>query len=111
MKKDMIEQATQTLKNDLSKTQQTKEVIEKMVVALNKHRIDDIGEFFEKKFRVILLKKFLSLKFQIAGAMSITPSIGKILFEFIRLKRIAPPMLSPIKYNFFLGYFFFNFVI
>ena len=67
-------------------------------------------KIFEKKFRVILLKKFLSLKFQIAGAMSITPSIGKILFEFIRLKRIAPPMLSPIKYNFFLGYFFFNFV-
>ena len=50
MKKDIIEQATQTLKNDLSKTQKTKEVIEKMVEALNEHRIDDIGEFFENNF-------------------------------------------------------------
>ena len=50
MKKDMIEQATQTLKNELSKTQKTKEVIEKMVEALNDHRIDDIGEFFENNF-------------------------------------------------------------
>ena len=50
MKKDMIEQATKTLKNDLSKTQKTKEVIEKMVEALNEHRIDDIGEFFENNF-------------------------------------------------------------
>ena len=50
MKKDIIEQATQTLKNDLSKTQKTKEVIEKMVEALNDHRIDDIGEFFENDF-------------------------------------------------------------
>ena len=47
MKKDIIEQATQTLKNDLSKTQKTKEVIEKMVEALNEHRIDDIGEFLK----------------------------------------------------------------
>ena len=46
----MIEQATQILKNDLSKTQKTKEVIEKMVEALNEHRIDDIGEFFENNF-------------------------------------------------------------
>ena len=50
MKKDIIEQATQTLNNDLSKTQKTKEVIEKMVEALNEHRIDDIGEFFENNF-------------------------------------------------------------
>ena len=50
MKRDMIEQATQTLKNDLSKTQKTKEVIEKMVEALNGHIIDDIGEFFENSF-------------------------------------------------------------
>ena len=46
----MIEQAAQTLKNDLSKTQKTQEVIENMVQALNEHRIDNIGDFFENNF-------------------------------------------------------------
>ena len=46
MEKDIIEQATKTLKNDLSKTQKQK-VIEKMVEALNEHRIDDIGDFLK----------------------------------------------------------------
>ena len=52
MKKDMIEQATQILKNDLSKTQKTKEVIEKMVQALNEYRIDDIGDFIENNLNI-----------------------------------------------------------
>ena len=35
-----------TKNNDLSKTEETKIVIQKMVDGLNDHRIDDIGEFF-----------------------------------------------------------------
>ena len=50
MKKDIIEQATKTLKNDLSKTQKTQKVIENMVQALNEHRIDNVGDFFENNF-------------------------------------------------------------
>ena len=50
MEKDKIEKATYILKNDLSKTKKTKEIIEKMVEALNDHRIDDIGEFFDDNF-------------------------------------------------------------
>ena len=50
MKKNTIQQATQTSKNDLSKTTKTKKVIEKMVEALNGHRIYDIDEFFENNF-------------------------------------------------------------
>ena len=50
MEKDKIKKATYILKNDLSKTKKTKEIIEKMVEALNDHRIDDIGEFFDNNF-------------------------------------------------------------
>ena len=50
MNKKVIEQSTLTASNNLSKTKITKEIIEKMVVALNDHRIDDIGEFFFNNF-------------------------------------------------------------
>ena len=50
MNKNKIKQANHTLNNDLSNTKRTKRVIEKMVVALNDHRIDDIGEFFSDDF-------------------------------------------------------------
>ena len=50
MKKDKIKKDSYILKNDLSKTKKTKEIIEKMVEALNDHRIDDIGEFFDINF-------------------------------------------------------------
>ena len=50
MEKDKINKASYILKNDLSKTKKTKEIIEKMVEALNDHRIDDIGEFFDDNF-------------------------------------------------------------
>ena len=50
MNKNKIKQANHTLNNDLSNTKRTKRVIEKMVVALNDHRIDDIGEFFSADF-------------------------------------------------------------
>ena len=46
MKDKIIEQSILTSSNDKSKTKITREIIEKMVVALNEHRIDDIGEFF-----------------------------------------------------------------
>ena len=46
MKDKLIEQSILTSYNDSSKTKITREIIEKMVVALNDHRIDDIGEFF-----------------------------------------------------------------
>jgi predicted ester cyclase len=51
MEEKTIEQSTFTSSNDLSKTKITKEIIEKMVVALNDHRIDDIGEFFSEGFQ------------------------------------------------------------
>ena len=50
MEKDKIKKASHILKNDFSKTKKTKEIIEKMVEALNDHRIDDIGEFFDNNF-------------------------------------------------------------
>ena len=50
MEKDKIKKASYILKNDLSKTKKTKVIIEKMVEALNDHRIDDIGEFFDDNF-------------------------------------------------------------
>ena len=43
-------QATLTHNTDLSKTEETRLVIEAMVDALNDHRIDDIGEFFAEDF-------------------------------------------------------------
>lgn len=45
------EQAALSRHTDLSKTAETKAVIEGMVDGLNDHRIDDIGEFFAESFR------------------------------------------------------------
>ena len=44
-------QATLTRDNDMSKTDETRRVIEGMVDGLNDHRIDDIGAFFADSFR------------------------------------------------------------
>ena len=44
------EQSFLTKDNDLSKTEDTRRVIEGMVDGLNDHRIDDIGEFFAGGF-------------------------------------------------------------
>ncbi len=45
------EQAVLTRETDLSKTEETRRVIETMVDGLNDHRIADIGEFFSETFR------------------------------------------------------------
>lgn len=45
------EQAVLTRGTDLSKTAETRAVIESMVDGLNDHRIDDIGQFFSESFR------------------------------------------------------------
>lgn len=45
------EQALFTRDTDLSKTDETRRVIEDMVDGLNDHRIDDMGEFFSENFR------------------------------------------------------------
>lgn len=45
------EQAVLTSSTDMSKTDETRHVIESMVDGLNDHRIDDIGEFFASGFR------------------------------------------------------------
>lgn len=45
------EQAVFTRDTDLSKTAETRTVIEGMVDGLNDHRIDDIGQFFADGFR------------------------------------------------------------
>ena len=45
------EQAVLTRDPDMSKTAETKAVIEGMVDGLNDHRIGDIGEFFAQSFR------------------------------------------------------------
>ena len=45
------EQAILSRDTDLSKTEETKAVIENMVDGLNDHRISDIGEFFADGFR------------------------------------------------------------
>ncbi len=45
------EQAALSRDTDLSKTEETRAVIEGMVDGLNDHRIDDIGEFFAESFR------------------------------------------------------------
>lgn len=47
------EQALFTRDTDLSKTDETRRVIEDMVDGLNDHRIDDMGEFFAENFRWI----------------------------------------------------------
>ena len=45
------EQAVLSRDTDLSKTEETRAVIEGMVDGLNDHRIADIGEFFSQSFR------------------------------------------------------------
>jgi len=44
-------QAVLSKDTDLSKTDETRSVIESMVDGLNDHRIEDIGEFFSEAFR------------------------------------------------------------
>ena len=44
------EQAILSKGTDLSKTEETKATIERMVDGLNDHRIDDIGEFLARGF-------------------------------------------------------------
>lgn len=51
MKGSRPEQAALTKNCDLSKTAETRRVIESMVDGLNDHRIDDIEEFFSAGFR------------------------------------------------------------
>jgi len=50
MKKNKVQQSILTSLNDFTKSENTKEIIEKMVIALNDHRIADIGEFFSNNF-------------------------------------------------------------
>jgi len=50
MNEKILEQTLLTKDNDLSKTDDTRRVIEGMVDALNDHRIDDVGEFFSDDF-------------------------------------------------------------
>ena len=51
MKGSRPEQAMLSRDTDLSKTDETRAVIEGMVDGLNDHRIDDIGQFFAEGFR------------------------------------------------------------
>ena len=51
MKGSRPEQAVLTRDTDLSKTDETRAVIESMVDGLNDHRIHDMGEFFAESFR------------------------------------------------------------
>ena len=53
MKGTRPEQATLSRETDMSKTDETRAVIEAMVDGLNDHRIADIGEFFSDSFRWI----------------------------------------------------------
>ena len=48
-----LEQAILTRDTDMTKTEETRRVIENMVDGLNDHRIADIGEFFADSFRWI----------------------------------------------------------
>ncbi|MDD9797942.1 MAG: ester cyclase [Alphaproteobacteria bacterium] len=50
MKKAHPTQAYLTKTNDLSKTAETEELIDKMVEALNKHEIDTMGAYFAENF-------------------------------------------------------------
>ena len=43
-------QALLSRDTDMSKTEETRRVIEGMIDGLNEHRIDDIGEFFTDDF-------------------------------------------------------------
>ncbi|MDA7423700.1 ester cyclase [Thalassococcus lentus] len=51
MKGSRPEQAVLSRDTDMSKTDDTRRVIEGMVDGLNDHRIDDIGQFFAEGFR------------------------------------------------------------
>mgnify|MGYP003658214084 CR=1 FL=1 len=51
MKGSRPEQAVLSRDTDMSKTNETRAVIEGMVDGLNDHRIADIGEFFSESFR------------------------------------------------------------
>ena len=51
MKGSRPEQAVLTKDTDMSKTEETRAVIEGMVDGLNDHRIVDIGEFFSEGFK------------------------------------------------------------
>ena len=51
MKGTRPEQAVLSRDTDMSKTDETRAVIEGMVDGLNDHRIDDIGQFFAQSFR------------------------------------------------------------
>ena len=51
MKGSRPKQSELTEGNDLSKTAETKAVLENMVDGLNDHRINDIGDFFKDSFR------------------------------------------------------------
>ncbi|MFK7879999.1 ester cyclase [Roseobacter sp.] len=51
MKGSRPEQAVLTKDTDMSKTDETRAVIENMVDGLNDHRINDIGAFFAQSFR------------------------------------------------------------
>lgn len=51
MKGSRPEQAVLSRDTDMSKTDETRRVIEGMVDGLNDHRIDDIGQFFSESFR------------------------------------------------------------
>ena len=51
MKGSRPKQSELTKGNDLSKTEETRGVLENMVDGLNDHRIQDIGEFFSDNFR------------------------------------------------------------
>ncbi|MEM6761279.1 MAG: nuclear transport factor 2 family protein, partial [Pseudomonadota bacterium] len=50
MKGSRPRQGALTEGTDLSKTAETRAVIENMVDGLNDHRLDDIGEFFAESF-------------------------------------------------------------
>lgn len=51
MKESRPEQAVLSRNTDMSKTGETRTVIEDMIDGLNDHRIDDIGQFFAEGFR------------------------------------------------------------
>ena len=51
MKGSRPEQAVLSRDTDMSKTEETRQVIEGMVDGLNDHRIGDIGEFFAESFK------------------------------------------------------------
>ena len=51
MKSARLLQAKLTKENDLTKTEETRKVVEGMVDALNDHMIDGIGAFFHENFR------------------------------------------------------------